>query len=48
MPILDELLLGLYQLRDESEVRDHIYSRFGTPEEIAAIWRDELSVTPSI
>ena len=34
-------------LEDESEVRDQIYSRFGTPEEIAAMWKEELSVTPS-
>ncbi|MBU8880562.1 DUF1700 domain-containing protein [Bacillus sp. FJAT-29790] len=44
---LDELLVGLYKLEDESEVRDQVYSRFGTPEEIAAMWREELSVTPS-
>lgn len=44
---LDELLLELYKLKDESEVRDQIYLRFGTPEEIAAMWKEELSVTPS-
>jgi hypothetical protein len=44
---LDELLVSLYKLEDESEVRDQIYSRFGTPEEIASMWREELSVTPS-
>ena len=44
---LDELLVELYKLEDESEVRDQIYSRFGTPEEIAAMWKEELSVTPS-
>ena len=27
-------------IEDESELRDQIYSRFGTPEEIAAMWRD--------
>ena len=44
---LDELLLEFIALRDESEISDHIYTRFGTPEEIAAMWEDELSVTPS-
>jgi hypothetical protein len=44
---LDELLLELFHLKNESEVRDQIYSRFGTPEEIAAMWEEELSVTPS-
>ena len=28
-------------------MRDQIYLRFGTPEEIAAMWKEELSVTPS-
>jgi len=44
---LDELLGELYHLTDESEMRSYIYSRFGTPEEIAAMWKEELSVTPS-
>ena len=44
---LDELLLELLDLKDESEIRDQIYRRLGTPEEIADMWEDELSVTPS-
>lgn len=44
---LDELFLDLGTLGDESEVRDQLHIRFGTPEEIAAMWRAELSVTPS-
>ncbi|MEK3886201.1 HAAS signaling domain-containing protein [Bacillus sp. FSL K6-3431] len=44
---LDELLVDLNMQEDESELRDQIYSKFGTPEEIATIWREELSVTPS-
>jgi hypothetical protein len=44
---LDELLLELLDLKDESEIRDQIYMRLGTPEEIADMWKDELSVTPS-
>ncbi|WNS74941.1 hypothetical protein RRV45_18980 [Bacillus sp. DTU_2020_1000418_1_SI_GHA_SEK_038] len=44
---LDNLLVELFKLEDESEIRDQVYSRFGTPEEIAAIWKEELSITPS-
>jgi hypothetical protein len=44
---LDEFLLDLYKLEDESEMRVQIYLRFGTAEEIAAMWKEELSVTPS-
>ncbi len=44
---LNELLVELFKLEDESEVRNQIYSRLGAPEEIAAMWREELSVTPS-
>ena len=44
---LDELLVELFKLEDESEMRSQVYSRFGTPEEIAAMWKEELSVTPS-
>ncbi|MDQ0271278.1 HAAS signaling domain-containing protein [Cytobacillus purgationiresistens] len=43
---LDELLLSLFHM-EEAEVRDQIYSRLGTPAEIAEIWKEELSVTPS-
>ncbi|MFE8694755.1 hypothetical protein ACFYKT_00120 [Cytobacillus sp. FJAT-53684] len=44
---LDELLVGLYKLQNESEVREQVYLKFGTPKEIADMWREELSVTPS-
>ena len=44
---LNELLEELYELKDESEARDQIYLRFGTPEEIASMWKEELSLTPS-
>ncbi len=43
---LDELLLSLYQM-EYDEIREEVYSRFGTPEEIAAMWKEELSFTPS-
>ncbi|MBY0123721.1 HAAS signaling domain-containing protein [Bacillus sp. S/N-304-OC-R1] len=44
---LDELLLELINLNDEEALREQVYTRFGTPEEIAAMWQEELSVTPS-
>ncbi|HHY73284.1 MAG TPA: hypothetical protein GX497_08670 [Bacillus bacterium] len=44
---LDELLVEFYNIEDEAEVRAQVYKRFGTPDEIAAIWKEELSVTPS-
>ncbi|WP_017754045.1 HAAS signaling domain-containing protein [Calidifontibacillus oryziterrae] len=44
---LDELFANLNEQEDESEIQNQVYSRFGTPEEIAAMWKEELSVTPS-
>ncbi|MFT4415461.1 hypothetical protein ACLM5H_16500 [Fredinandcohnia humi] len=44
---LDELLGELWELDDEKAIRDQVYSRLGTPYEIAAMWKEELSVTPS-
>ncbi|WP_102275394.1 HAAS signaling domain-containing protein [Cytobacillus massiliigabonensis] len=44
---LDDLLVTLYKVENESELRDQVYSRFGTPNEIAEMWKEELSVTPS-
>lgn len=44
---LDEFLASLPDLGDETEIRNQIYSKIGTPEEIAAMWKEELSVTPS-
>ncbi|RHW42041.1 hypothetical protein D1B31_05210 [Neobacillus notoginsengisoli] len=43
---LDELLIELFPA-DEEDARDAVYSRLGTPEEIAELWKEELSVTPS-
>ncbi len=43
---LDELLLSLYQM-EYDEIREEVYSRFGTPEEIAGMWKEELPYTPS-
>ena len=44
---LDELLMEIQMQSDESDLRSQIYSRVGTPLEIADLWREELSVTPS-
>lgn len=44
---LEEFIMDLCKLDDESEMLDQLYSRFGTPEEISIIWKEELSVTPS-
>lgn len=44
---LNELLMSSSSLDNENKIREQIYQRFGTPEEIAAMWKDELSVTPS-
>lgn len=44
---LEALLAELQLQGKESEVRDQIYLQFGTPEEIADLWKEELSVTPS-
>ncbi|MBS4198166.1 hypothetical protein KHA93_00645 [Bacillus sp. FJAT-49732] len=44
---LDEFLGCLPNLVDENEIRDQIYSKLGSPKEISAMWKEELSVTPS-
>ncbi|GIN63435.1 hypothetical protein J27TS8_34280 [Robertmurraya siralis] len=44
---LDELLANLTHLKTEEEIRTEMFLRFGKPKEIAELWREELSVTPS-
>lgn len=44
---LDELLIEFLNIKNDAELRDKVFHRFGTPDEIAAMWKDELSVTPS-
>ncbi|MCH1627885.1 hypothetical protein [Fredinandcohnia quinoae] len=44
---LDHFLVALNLSEEPASIKSHIHSRFGTPEEIAAMWREELSVTPS-
>ncbi|WP_053369058.1 HAAS signaling domain-containing protein [Bacillus sp. FJAT-27245] len=43
---LDEILVE-YMSSDEEEARNFLYQRLGSPEEIAAMWKEELTVTPS-
>ena len=44
---LDDLLVEFSHLQEEHEIRKQLEKRLGSPQEIAAIWKDELSVTPS-
>ncbi len=44
---IDEILIESMDCMNEYELMERIKSRLGTPEEIAAIWKEELSVTPS-
>lgn len=44
---IEEILIESYDCNDETEIMERIISRLGSPEEIAAMWKEELSVTPS-
>ncbi|MEH7415293.1 hypothetical protein V7266_08440 [Neobacillus drentensis] len=44
---IDEILLESSECSIEDEVMERLVSRLGSPAEIAAIWKEELSVTPS-
>jgi len=44
---IDEILLEAYDCQDEQQMFDTIISRVGCPAEIAGMWKEELSVTPS-
>ncbi|SDM42631.1 hypothetical protein [Bacillus sp. OK048] len=44
---IDEILIESYDCKDEKEMTERIRLRLGAPEEIVAIWKQELSVTPS-
>ena len=44
---LEEIILEANDCHSEDEVWERMTSRLGTPLEIAEIWKDELSVTPS-
>jgi len=44
---IDEILIETSDCSNEDEVMTRIVSRLGSPEEIAGLWREEFSVTPS-
>lgn len=44
---IEEILLESFDCTSEEEVLNKIIARLGSPEEIAELWREELSVTPS-
>ncbi|MFP7296422.1 HAAS signaling domain-containing protein [Neobacillus niacini] len=44
---IDEILFESCDCSDEKELMERLISRLGNPEEIAAMWKEELSVTPS-
>lgn len=43
---IDEIVLESLHMDDE-ELLNHLTARLGSPEEIAELWKEELSVTPS-
>ncbi|OIK15014.1 hypothetical protein BIV60_10815 [Bacillus sp. MUM 116] len=44
---IEEILIETFQCDQENSVMEEIVSRLGSPEEIAQMWKEELSVTPS-
>jgi hypothetical protein len=44
---IDEILIESFDCDNEEAVSDRIIARLGTPMEIAEMWQEELSVTPS-
>jgi hypothetical protein len=45
---ISELIMELgNQFKDENKLMEHVISRLGTPEEIAQLWIEESSITPS-
>jgi hypothetical protein len=44
---IDDILLELFDITDEEIRFEKIVSRLGNPDEIAQMWKEELSVTPS-
>ncbi|MDQ0199757.1 HAAS signaling domain-containing protein [Neobacillus ginsengisoli] len=44
---IDEILIESFDCQHEDDLMELIISRLGSPEEIAELWREELSVTPS-
>lgn len=44
---IDEIILESFEVTDHGKLEDILFTRLGSPEEIAAAWKEELSVTPS-
>lgn len=44
---IEEIVIESFGCKDENELTERIISRLGSPEEIAVLWKEELSVTPS-
>nr|WP_263327602.1 DUF1700 domain-containing protein [Neobacillus sp. Marseille-Q6967] len=44
---IDEILIQTFNSGNEDEVYQLIISRLGSPKEIAVMWKEELSITPS-
>ncbi|WML39230.1 hypothetical protein RCG19_18900 [Neobacillus sp. OS1-2] len=44
---IDEIIIEFYECSNEEELLERIVSRLGSPDEIAELWKEELSVTPS-
>ncbi|MDM5327366.1 hypothetical protein [Neobacillus sp. CF12] len=44
---IEEIVIESFDCKDENELMEVIISRLGSPEEIAVMWKEELSVTPS-
>ncbi|MCL6570510.1 MAG: DUF1700 domain-containing protein [Bacillus sp. (in: Bacteria)] len=44
---IDEILIESFDCQDDDAIMERIVSRLGSPKEIAELWREELSVTPS-
>jgi hypothetical protein len=44
---IEEIVIESYDIKDENELHERIISRLGSPKEIALMWEEELSVTPS-
>jgi hypothetical protein len=44
---IEEIVIESYACKSENELLEVIISRLGSPEEIATMWKEELSVTPS-
>jgi hypothetical protein len=44
---IDEILIESNDCTDEAAVMERLISRLGSPEEISAMWKEEMAVTPS-